>query len=485
MTGTRSERIFMIAFGGAVVAFMVWLATRSTGLEGGMDSYHHYVIARYSWEFPYLFLDYWGKPVYNLLASPFAQFGIPGVIALNIISLAGAALLAYGAAKRLGLKSYALVAFALTLISPIFLDNVISSLTEPLTALLVMASIYALVSDRVVLGAVIAGFLPHARSEGFIILFAVFLFMLLTKKKWYHFLYLGVGSLIFNSIGWAITGQPFWIITENPYINFELSGENICGSGGILDYFHASPYTFGKPAAILMFISALIYGLRSLKALPKWRNIDLKFGLIFTSFSLYFASHAAIWWLGKMGSCGYVRVMVVIAPLGAIMAAYSLFHMNKWLLSQWKWTGFIMPLASIALIAHALFIPYHFYEYKYPLTITPEQEQYKKLYEEWYRYQDFDDRTKLYLYPYFSILADINPYDQKEHLELWRSSLQWTKKGDILIWDGHFGPNEGQLPLDTLMSKPEWKHIHSIIPDPPMKTLNNYDFEVHVFEKIE
>ena len=103
----------------------------------------------------------------------------------------------------------------------------------------------------------------------------------------------------------------------------------------------------------------------------------------------------------------------------------------------------------------------------------------------WYQKQGFEERTKLYLYPYFSIIANINPYNQAEHLELWKSSLQWTKKGDILIWDGHFGPNESGLPLDTLKSKKEWKEIHAVIPAKPIATLNNEAFEIHVFEKVE
>ena len=481
--GTKTERIILLISTAIAVAFMTGLAVLSSGVEGGMDSYQHYLIAKYSWQYPRLILDYWGKPVYNLLASPFTQLGMAGSIGLNILCWVGSAWLAYFSAKRMGIDRFAFVAFFLTLLSPIFLDNTISSLTEPLTAFLVMLSMYFLVSERIALGALVTGFLPHARSEGFIVLFAVFCFMLLTQRKWHHYLYLGIGSLLFNTIGWWVTGQPFWIFTENPYINFELSGNNICGSGGLFHYVHAAPYTFGKPAAIAMFLGGLVYAYRTLR---NWRNIDFKLGLILLTFSLYFASHAAIWYLGKMGSCGFVRVMVVIAPLGAMLAAYFAEHAGEFLHQKFgKIASKLFNVTVILTLVHAVWIPYRFYGYKYPFELTQEQQQYVKLYEEWYQYQAFDNRTKLYLYPLFSILADIDPYDQKQHLELWRSSLQWSKKGDILIWDGHFGPNEGQLPLDTLKARPEWEHIYSVIPEQPMKTLNDYDFEIHVFEKIK
>lgn len=56
-----------------------YVASLSPGVEGGMDSYNHYLISRFSWIHPKeLLLDQWGKPLYNILASPFAQFGMMG-----------------------------------------------------------------------------------------------------------------------------------------------------------------------------------------------------------------------------------------------------------------------------------------------------------------------------------------------------------------------------------------------------------------------
>jgi len=83
------------------------------------------------------------------------------------------------------------------------------------------------------------------------------------------------------------------------------------------------------------------------------------------------------------------------------------------------------------------------------------------------------------------MLANIDPYNQDEHLELWQSSLQYTKVGDILIWDSHFGPNECNIPLDSLRTKPEWKEIYTVIPKNPIETVNQANFEIHVFEKVE
>ncbi len=463
-----------------MLALLGLLFAVSSGIEGGMDSYNHFLIAKHSWQNPELFLDYWGKPIYNIVASPFTQFGLIGSFTLNTLCLVLCALLAYKIALILKFK-WALLVYIFALLSPIFLDNTISSLTEPLCALLVVYTLYLLLKDKYIYGALVAGFLPFARSEGFIILFVVFVYLVVKRQKLTTFLYLAIGTIVFNTLGWIITGNPFWVIAENPYINFELSGRNVCGNGGIGHYFRAGHYTFGLVISILMTGSLTLYIYRIIK---NDKNIDFKFGVVLLSFILYFASHAFIWWQGMMGSCGYERVMTAIAPLAAVIAVYFIEFLFQELSTRWgKKSTFIKKSIVFVLILNAFYVPFRYYAYKYPLTLSQEQEQYVKL-NKWYNSSGLEGRTKLYLYPYFSIIANISPYNQAEHLELWSSSLQWTKKGDILIWDSHFGPNESNLPLEDLKQNQNWNLIKSIIPSIPIKTIKDANFEIHVFEKI-
>jgi hypothetical protein len=464
-----------------VLGVIAYLSHLSPGLEGGMDSYNHYLIARYTWEYPYLFLDQWGKPLYNLLASPFVQFGINGAIVLNCVSLIGCSILVYRILLKIGINN-AWLGYILTLLSPIFLDNTISSLTEPLCALLVLLTLYFYIDKRYVLSAVMAGFLPFARSEGFIILFVVFVFIVIIQREYKAILYTAVGSILFNLLGWYIEGEPLWIFTSNPYIKFEMSGINICGRGDIYHYFRAGHYTFGKIASWLLVVGAIVYVIRWLRVS---RIADHAIGIILCSFTLYFASHAAIWWLGKMGSCGYVRVMVVIAPLASIIMTYGLHHLflqleqklgDKLVLIQ---RGFMLFV-----LLNAIYTPYRYYAYKYPMQVSAEQQEYHKLVD-WMKSQPLDDRRKIYLYPYFSMIADINPYNQEEHYDFWASSLQFAEDGDILIWDGHFGPHESGTPLLSLEQDSTWKKIHAIVPKEKIVTLNDKAFEIHVFEKIK
>lgn len=452
-----------------LIASVLWyLFLKSDGLRGGMDSYNHYLIAKYSFKHPELLLDYWGKPVYNLIAAPFSQFGIGGVVVLNIICLISSAWLAYYTAIRLGLKQ-AWLAFVLCLFSPIFLDQTISGLTEPLNALLLMGCIYLFATERWHAGLLLAGFLPFARSEGFVILAVLIFYVVLVRRDLRSLLLVLVGSLLFNLIGWYIEGKPFWVITENPYIKFQLSGDNVCGSGPIWHYLRWSHVTFGLLTSILIVTGAFRILLRAIR--DRAIHLDL---LVLAIFSAYFLAHTLIWALGMMGSCGYIRVMVVIAPLGVLIAVRGLEFIPKF-----RWRSAVIAL----FLAFVLYEPYKYYNYLYPVQITEEQQLYVEMYD-WIKDTEYNDRSWMYMYPYLSMISNRDPSDSKEHIELWNTSLPYIEKGTVVIWDAHFGPNESRIPLESLLNSENYRLLRTFKPAKAILTLNNYEFEIYVFEKL-
>ena len=460
------------------ILVLFWM---DSGLSGGSDSYGHYLIAKNAWKHPYLLLDQWGKPLYTLIALPFAQLGLIGPIILNALCLISSSMLTYQIALKLKWR-YAFMGFILTLFSPVFLDNTISALTEPLCATLVILTIYFFVHKKYPLSALIAGFLPYARSEGFIVLGAIFFLLIFVKKKYRTIFQLLLGSLLMNTIGWAIEGDPFWVITQNPYINFELSGRNVCGSGGLFHYMYAGHYTFGFFVCLILPVSILYFAWNYLRN-KQLRDDNIL--LLIAIFLLYFGAHVYIWWKGMMGSCGYVRVMTVIAPVVSLIVVYGLDRVNAGVTKvRDQGVKKVFNVLVFLFMINTIYAPYRYYAYRYPLEISEEQKLYHALLK-WYETQDYSGRTKIYLYPYFSIIANIDPYDKNQHLEFWASSLQFSKKGDILIWDSHFGPNESGTSLQQLEDNKVWKKIHQIIPQQPFITMNNIPFEIHVFEKIE
>ena len=433
-----------------------------------MDSYNHYLIAKYGWKHPELLLDYWGKPIYNIIALPFSQFGLDGVVILNILCLIGSAFLVYLTAKQLEWKRPLLV-FFISLLSPIFLDNSISSLTEPLNALMLSWLVLMASRSKWASVAILAGFLPFARSEGFVILAVVGLFFLY-RKSWKSIALLAIGPLVFNLLGWLIEGQMFWVITENPYLKFELSGENVCGNGTFYHYFRWGHITFGLLIAALLGYS-LIPWIKNRQSQPPAIH------LIYFIFIAYFSVHALIWWQGMMGSCGYIRVMVVIAPLAALMATYGINDLLERIPKPWH----LILLTLFGL--NLLYTPYRYYHYKYPLKVSQEQALYLEV-NAWLEQEGYSSRTMAYMYPYLSVVNDRDPWDRAVHEELWKTSLPYYQKHSLILWDAHFGANEAQIPLQLLMEDPNYKLLKSFIPEVPFKTLNDYDFEIYVFEKL-
>ncbi len=54
----------------------------------------------------------------------------------------------------------------------------------------------------------------------------------------------------------------------------------------------------------------------------------------------------------------------------------------------------------------------------------------------------------------------------------------------MVFWDAHYGPNEGQLPLDRLMDNPGYKLVHLARPEKAFKVLGGYDYEICIFQRI-
>lgn len=486
ISGNKYNYLFPGILSVIAALFFIILGLRSPGVEGGMDSYQHYLIARYSWTYPELFLHQWGKPLFTLFASPFAQFGMIGNIIFNIICWIGTAWMVYLTSLHLKFK-FPYFSFCAVLFSPIFFDQIISGLTEPFCAFLLSWFFFAMVKEKYLLGAVLAGFMPFARSEGFMIMAVAGFYLLFVIKSPKAFIFLLAGSLFMNSLGWLIEGKPLWIFTENPYIRVELEKVNICGSGGISHYFRAIPITFGFILGGLSLTGGLWLAynrIRQFRQMFSPNQTNVMFWIVFGSFVLYFTVHSLIWYWGKMGSCGYIRVMTVIVPAVALLSNSFIDRFYKsavFVRTPLQWRKVYMGLLILA-SAIMIYEPFWRYAGKYPLKISAEQQLFREA-ALWLKKQDIENRTLYFLYPYLNILAEIDPWDTKHFIEIWGFNLKYAPMGSYVIWDGHFGPNEGKLPLQTLENHPDFTKIKSFIPATPFKTLNDFNFEIHIFER--
>ena len=176
----------------------------------------HYLLARYVPQHPQNLLDHWGKPLFTLLASPFAQLGFTGAKIYNCLVGVLSAWFTYKTAERLGMKT-ALASIILLLFAPMYFLGLNSSLTEFTFSLVLIAGFYYITADRFYVAAIILSFLPFARTEGFILLPIIGLYFI-WQKKYIQLLFLGLGLVVYSTIGAFYHYHDFfWVFTQNPY----------------------------------------------------------------------------------------------------------------------------------------------------------------------------------------------------------------------------------------------------------------------------
>ena len=158
------QRSALVFWWVAWAALVVLLRRLSTGIPESGDGVMHYLIARFSWQHPHLLLDHWGKPLYTLFASPFAQLGPWGMALFNALCFVATCWAADAILKSRSALGRWLFA-PLLICMPVYGAMVFAGLTEVLFGLLALLAVCALWNERYMLAMILASFLPFARPE--------------------------------------------------------------------------------------------------------------------------------------------------------------------------------------------------------------------------------------------------------------------------------------------------------------------------------
>ena len=462
----------------STVVFML-LAKLSMGSYGGADSYMHYFFAKYAFTYPKNLLDHWGKPLFTLLASPWAQMGFWGIRLFNITCAISSALISYLISKKLELKS-AIIAPTLTLFATLGLPVYLSGLTEPLFAFLLIFSIYLWVREKFILSAVAISYIVLVRTEGFLFLPLFFIGLLLLKQyKAIPFLIFGV--FLYSLLGHLYLDDFFWLISGSPY-----GSEPIYGNGDILHFWNYRKETFGTLYVILFFVGLitifvkLLKGYLNLKAIINW-------GLIVGCFVGYFAAHSVVWMLGTGSSAGLTRVMIGIVPLGALVATQSVEILNsipklntkKYLISILISVVFIaLQIVELGKAGGHISIPT-----KWGVEEQVLQEAVNKIQNE-----GLSNRFVIYYNPIVAYMLDLDPFseiDSKEKIYNKHYPEQDLSKGSLIVYDNHFGPGEGDFPEVKLSENQHFKLIFQQYTQEQHFGSDGDRYHVSVYEKID
>jgi len=454
-----------------VFVFFSVLAFISDGSWGGADNVVHYRIARYAFKYPHLFLDLWGKPLFTILSAPLAQLGYHFMRMFNVIVATLTAFFAFKVLGILKLKDSYLVIPAI-FFAPVYFVLVPSTMTELLFGLIIVLAVFFFFREDIVLSSIVISFLPFARNEGFILI-PIFILAFLLKRKFKAIPFVLTGFVFFSLLGWKHFGSFFWILNNNPYSG----AANLYGHGELLHFVAESPKMFGITLLVLFIAGVVLASWRIIKNRLALNDIFFFYMLVVGNSLTYFAAHSFVWWKGLGGSLGLTRVMAGIVPLIALTAVFAI--------NQIPGKGWGKHLIVAVAIASIVYIPLSKYNVPFGLDAT---ERLVKDTSSWLVENEWTNNRLVFYYdPVFCHYLKIDPFDGEKAREQIANREQPEESvpvGAIVIWDGHFGPNEGQMPLERLKENPSFKEIYHWEPEHEITVLNGHKYEIFVFERI-
>lgn len=468
-----NRRIFY--FLAAACILIATLVALSTGAHQGGDTYQHFMIAKWAFKHPYLFLDHWGKPFFTALFAPISQLGYTAAKLFNTFLGFTAAWYTFQTAKHLGHR-IAWPSAMMMLCAPIYFVHLNSAMTEILFSTVIIISIYFILKEKWWQGALILSFLPFVRTEGFVLIPFISLWFL-RYKKWVPFLLLGSGTILYSILGYFFYFHDLlWVFHKNPYeVNVDFYG-----SGNWHHFISTNYITWGVP----MFI-ALCAGFYWL--MRTWKrhmgkleqSIREELWLIVLPSMVFLLFHSLAWWLGKLASVGEIRVLASVMPLYAIVANRGLNWMNeRFKENRKKAIRFQTFFYILILVMPFLFFPLPMRRMR-GQAIMHDVSNWLKENPTTHRIWYFD--------PQIAFEAGADPFEPTQIRPYFFKSdslpADRLLKGDLLIWDAHFGPNEGRTPIALLQDTTVFRKVQSFIPQSPFMTFDNESYEVHLFQR--
>lgn len=405
------------------------------------DNIVHYYFARYAFTNPILYLDMWAKPVFTLLASPFARFGFAGMKLFNGLVGLATAIIVYISAKKLSFR-LPWLAIVFLFFAPTYFTLLFSGYTEPLFGLALVAGFYLCLRKKYAWAAVVISLTPFIRAEGFFII-VIFAAFFLLKKQWRALPWLVAGSLLLSFTG-LLAGKSFtWIFTEIPY-----GVTSNYGSGKLTHYAEQWILAVGVPLGVSSVTGLLLLIAGVSKSRSNWHKEHYTelFLLLPAIFISYFLFHTLSWYFGLFTSYGLIRVLVPLVPLQALI---SLFAIDK-LLSINVRNRFITGIPLALFMAYVLVFPF----LSNPASLKPSRDFQRKP-ELKLMHQisleirnEFPGSSLYYSEPYFSYAFNINHFDKMLHQNFTEIPVSEIKPNSIMIWDNWTSENFAKYSYD-------------------------------------
>ncbi len=455
----------LIAVAAIVLIAIVWF---SDGAYQSGDTFQHYLISRYAFDHPYLFLDHWGKPLFTLLYSLPTQLGYTGAKVFTALLGLTAAWMTYRIARNLHFVKPGISMF-LVLFAPMFFVHMNSCMTEVLFAFWVTWAIWFWLNGKWIAGAIWLSFLPFIRTEGFILIPVMAIWPLI-NKKWITLLLLSTGTIVYSVLGGLFHHHDFlWIIHENPYAFNNV----LYGSGEWLHFVKANKVIWGIPFSICFVVGI---GYLMYRTVCEFENLKAIIVLVVLPFFVFLCFHSFAWAMGKFSSNGELRVLVSVMPLAALIAHYGLNDILRKVNSPVMLNSIVVLMVSVVVIT-----PFQLYHVPFKRTesqqLVHEAIEFVKPHLSSHKIHYFDAQVPLEL--------NLDPFDFNVCSECCANPLkpeEGMKEYDLVIWDGHFGPMEGNCPADNFDQNVHFKLLKEFVPEKEIKMFDRVNYSVRIYQ---
>lgn len=441
----KENRPYIVLSVAIVVMTLLALIAEGTGDDG--DSVYHYLFARYAFAHPVNFFNHWAKPLFVMVAAPFAQMGITGVKLLNVAFWGIQIYCTIRIAEHFEIKnSWLLPVFAV--LAPMNVTHTLSGLTEPMFAAWLAVATSLMLRRQYFVAYLLFSFLPFVRSEGLIILCPLLLYAL-WRRQYLHLLLFPVGHVVMAVAGKPVHDDYWWIFNKMTYRGLS----SAYGSGPWDHFINNLPSVIGI-ALCLMLIAGLVYGFFRLIAGGQWFRDAFardEAWLVYGMFLSYFAAHSIFWWKGIFNSFGMLRVMLGIMP------AILLICLRGWNMLASGFSGIHRRAEPVALGLLLTGLAWSFFgrlTWDGDFGLNAAQRSVYKASEAILQKFPHKSGNVYYIEAYSAAIPlGLDVFDGYHTREAWRLySGEPVPPNSIVLCDQWFFPAEGRVPLETLQA---------------------------------
>ncbi|HKR07383.1 MAG TPA: hypothetical protein VJY62_22305, partial [Bacteroidia bacterium] len=182
---------------------------------------------------------------------------------------------------------------------------------------------------------------------------------------------------------------------------------------------------------------------------------------------------------GVLNNLGMGRYMATLIPVASLIALRGL---NLIVLPLKKFY-FLQITVAISFTAFILISP--FKQSYYPFGLDGESQLTKKAVE-WMKRNNLT-YTKICFFPAgFSLFYELDPFNDKKvvyNIKIDQPLPSYDfPKGSVLVWDSHYGANEGQIPIEKLENNHDLQLLQKFEPEHKFTVLGNHPFEIRIYK---